>query len=83
MIIVFIIAWILAASIFAGCTMHFWPDVYDPHNTNDAVLVMLMGLIAWWFFAVMGIGYLILKVLSKLPLFITGFLDGLRGKKDD
>ena len=80
--IAFIIGWILMASICAGCLMHFFPDDWNPHEPENPILAMFLGLTVWWLFAVMGIGYLCLKLLSKLPLFITGFLDGLRGEQE-
>lgn len=74
--------WILMASICAGCLMHFFPDEWNPHDPENSILAMYLGLTCWWLFAVMGIGYLILKVLSKLPLFIAGFLNGWRDNQD-
>ena len=75
----FVIAWILAASVCAGCMMHFFPDEWDARDTGDVILATAISLTSWWVFAALGIGYVIIKQFTRLPLLIAGFLDGLRG----
>ena len=83
MIVLFIIAWILCAEITCGVMMHVDPDewAYDP------ILCMLICIIGWWLIAIFGIGslviYLVMKQLSKIGLFVAGFLDKLIEKKEE
>lgn len=65
------IAWIFCSGVCYGILMH-----YDAENCSDEpVMTMFMCLIAWWFFTIIGIGYLIIKQLSKVGEFFAGFID--------
>ena len=83
MIALFIIAWVLCAVITCGVMMHVDPDEW----ADDPTLCMTICIVGWWFFAVWGIGslviYSVMKQLSKIGLFVAGFLDKLMDKKDE
>lgn len=76
MIVLFIIAWILCAGITCGAMMHVWGDEW----ADTPTLCMFMCIIGWWLFAIFGIGYWVMKQLSKIGLFVAGFLDKLMDK---
>lgn len=82
MIVLFIIAWILCAGITCGVMMHVQPDEW----ADDPTLCMSICIVGWWLFAIFGIGcfviYLVMKQLSKIGLFVAGFLDKLMGEGD-
>lgn len=79
MIVLIITAWILCAIITCGVMMHVQPDEW----LDSQVLCMVVCLVCWWLFAAMGIGYLIIKQLSKLGLFVAGFLGALISEVDE
>ena len=79
MIVLGIIAWILCAGITCGAMMHVWADEW----ADDPTLCMFICFVGWWSFAILGIGYLIVKQLSKIGLFVAGFLDKLFEKKEE
>lgn len=74
-----IVAWILCAGITCGVMMHVQPDEWG----DAPILCMFMCIIGWWLFAIFGIGYLVMKQLSKIGLFVAGFLDNLFGEGDE
>ena len=78
MIVLGIIAWILCAGITCGVMMHVLPDEW----ADTPILCMTMCILGWWLFAIWGIGYFVMKQLSKIGLFVAGFLDKLMGEVD-
>ena len=74
-----IVAWILCAGITCGVMMHVQPDEWG----DAPVLCMGLCLVGWFLFALMGIGYIVLKQLSKVGLFFAGFLDKEFERKED
>lgn len=79
MIVLFIIAWILCAGITCGAVMHVQPDEW----ADEPTLCMFICIACWWLFAICGIGYLVVRQLSKIGLFVAGFLDKLMGEGDE
>ena len=78
MIVLGIIAWILCAGITCGAMIHAQPDEW----ADDPILCMTICIVGWWFFAILDIGYLVMKQLSKIVLIVAGFLDKLMGEGD-
>ena len=78
-IVLTIIAWVICAGITCGAMMHVQPDEW----ADAPILCMSMCIIGWWLFAILGIGYLVMKQLSKIGLFVAGFLDKAFEKKED
>lgn len=74
-----IIAWVICAGITCGGMMHVYPDEWG----DDPVFCMGMCLGIWPVFALMGIGYLILKRMSKIGMFVAGFLDKVLEWKEE
>lgn len=74
-----VIAWVICAGITCGCMMHFIPDEWG----DAPVLCMGLCLMGWLLFALMGIGYIVLKQLSKVGSFFAGFLDKALERKEE
>lgn len=79
MIALFIIAWVICAVITCGGMMHVYPDEWG----DDPVFCMGICLGLWPVFALIGIGYIVLKRLSKIGMFFAGFLDKALERKED
>ena len=78
-VVLTIIAWFICAVITCGGMMHFCPDDW----AGDEWLCMMVCLGAWPIFALGGIGYIVLKQLSKIGMFFAGFLDKALDRKDN
>ena len=74
-----VIAWVICAGITCGGMMHFLPDEWG----DAPVFCMGMCLIGWFLFAIMGVGYIVLKQLSKIGMFVAGFLDKVLEKEEE
>jgi len=74
-----VIAWVICAGITCGCMMHFIPDEWG----DEPVLCMALCLVGWFLFAIMGIGYIVIKQMSKIGMFFAGFLDKAFERKED
>ena len=66
-----IIAWVICAGIMCGVMMHVYPDEWG----DDPVFCMGMCLMTWPIFALMGIGLVVIKQLSKVGMFFAGLFD--------
>ena len=74
-----VIAWVICAGITCGCMMHFIPDEWG----DTPVFCMWMCLMVWPMLLLMGIGYIVLKQLSKVGSFFAGFLDKALERKEE
>ena len=79
-IILVIVAWIACAVITAGCIIFFDEAIEDE---EDLLILVGLSLVMWPIFLLMGAGKLILKELSKLSLFVAGFINSMRGGDED
>lgn len=79
MIVLGIIAWVLCAAITYGVLMHVDPDEME----DDPLLGMFMCVLIWPLFVLIGIGIVILSRLSKIGIFVAGFLDKLFEEKEE
>lgn len=81
MVFVFIVLWYICACFTEAVMLHFFRDewIYAPW------LLMLVCITTWPLVALMGLAYVALNQLSKVPMFIAGFLDGIakKGGEDD
>lgn len=79
MILLCIALWTLCAVIAYGVVKFI-----DPREVEgDEASVMLMCFLIWPYFALIGIGYIFFRWLSKFGEFVAGFLSGLLGRKDE
>ena len=79
MTVLFILVWALCAGIMYGVGMHVDPDEIE----SDPILWMFLFVLMWPIFLLMGIGYAALRKLTKIGIFVAGFLDKLMDKKDE
>lgn len=79
MIALGIIAWVLCAGITCGAMMHVWADEW----ADSPILCMAVCIVSWWLFAILGIGYLVVKQLSKIGMFFAGLIDKVFEKKEE
>lgn len=79
MIALYIIAWVLCAGITCGGMMHNYPDEWG----DAPVSCMGICLMGWPVFMFIGIGYIVLKRLSKIGMFVAGFLDKAFEKEEE
>lgn len=79
MIVLGIIAWVLCAGITCGVMMHIYPNEWG----DTPVFCMGVCLMGWYIFALMGLGYIVLKRLSKIGMFFAGFLDKAFERKEE
>jgi len=68
----------IPAAITLGILIHLDWDEWE----EDRALGMFVCYISWPFLTIFGIGYLIMKNIGKLGLFVAGFLDSMSKTKE-
>lgn len=79
MIVLGIIAWVLCAVIMYGIYMHVDPNEIE----SDPIFWMFLFVLMWPIFLLRGIGYVALRKLTKIGIFVAGFLDKLFEEKEE
>ena len=78
MIFLIIVLYLIASIVCAAVLMYTDPVGYNPHDEEDKISALLVGLCAWWVLLIVVIVYKVLKHISNLPAFIAGFLKRLK-----
>ena len=80
MIVLFVVLWVIMASICAGIMMYLFQD--DWSYERDAMINSLLCLVFWPVLLTMLMLLAILKIITVVPKFIAGIFNGMKKEKE-
>jgi len=79
MVFAFIVLWCICACFTEAVILHLFLDKW----IDMPGLLLFVCITTWPLISLMGLAYVALNQLSKVPMFIAGFLDGITKKGED